>query len=204
MKLTPCPWLVETSESWWSHLSNSNLLGCRWEAPSVSAVFQRKTLVNKSQIRCSSEETNLWTSLVDGLSWWVRLSSGSLSGSNRGLSGGRNLSCGRPGLAAGSGKGGCRVRPGCSKRVMSKGLLIIQSILPSPKWTVLLSARQIGPHSFIIHLLDLWSILGRGGGYRKPRSYASPKLCPLNHWLTDLLTGVKCRATSVAKKWFFL
>ena len=30
---------------------------------------------------------------------------------------------------------------------------------------------------------------------RKPRSYASPKLCRL----TDLLTGVKCRATSVAK-----
>ena len=30
----------------------------------------------------------------------------------------------------------------------------------------------------------------------KPRSYASPKLCRL----TDLLTGVKCRATSVAKK----
>ena len=29
---------------------------------------------------------------------------------------------------------------------------------------------------------------------RKPRSYASPKLCPL----TDSLTGVKCRATSVA------
>ena len=29
---------------------------------------------------------------------------------------------------------------------------------------------------------------------RKPRSYASPKL-----WLTGLLTGVKCRATSVAK-----
>ena len=35
---------------------------------------------------------------------------------------------------------------------------------------------------------------------RKPRSYASPKLCPLTHSLTDLLTGVKCRATSVAKK----
>ena len=34
---------------------------------------------------------------------------------------------------------------------------------------------------------------------RKPRSYASPKLCPLTHSLTDLLTGVKCRATSVAK-----
>ena len=30
---------------------------------------------------------------------------------------------------------------------------------------------------------------------RKPRSYASPKL-----WPSDLLTGVKCRATSVAKK----
>ena len=29
---------------------------------------------------------------------------------------------------------------------------------------------------------------------RKPRSYASPKLRP-----TDPLTGVKCRATSVAK-----
>ena len=29
--------------------------------------------------------------------------------------------------------------------------------------------------------------------------YASPKLCPLNYWLTYLLTGVKCRATSVAK-----
>ena len=29
--------------------------------------------------------------------------------------------------------------------------------------------------------------------------YASLKLCPLNHWLTDLLTRVKCRATSVAK-----
>ena len=35
---------------------------------------------------------------------------------------------------------------------------------------------------------------------RKPRSYASPKLCPLNDLLNDLLTGVKCRATSVAKK----
>ena len=35
---------------------------------------------------------------------------------------------------------------------------------------------------------------------RKPRSYASPKLCSLNDWLTYLLTGVKCRATSVAKK----
>ena len=35
---------------------------------------------------------------------------------------------------------------------------------------------------------------------RKPRSYASPKLCPLNHLITYLLTGVKCRATSVAKK----
>ena len=34
---------------------------------------------------------------------------------------------------------------------------------------------------------------------RKPRSYASPKLCPPTHLLTDLLTGVKCRATSVAK-----
>ena len=33
---------------------------------------------------------------------------------------------------------------------------------------------------------------------RKPRSYASPKLCRL-YLLTDLLTGVKCRATSVAK-----
>ena len=31
---------------------------------------------------------------------------------------------------------------------------------------------------------------------RKPQSYASSKLCPL----TDLLTGVRCRATSVAKK----
>ena len=30
----------------------------------------------------------------------------------------------------------------------------------------------------------------------KPRSYASPKLRP-----TQRLTGVKCRATSVAKKW---
>ena len=30
---------------------------------------------------------------------------------------------------------------------------------------------------------------------RKPRSYASPKLCPAS----DSLTGVKCRATSVAK-----
>ena len=34
---------------------------------------------------------------------------------------------------------------------------------------------------------------------RKPRSYASPKLRP-THSLTHLLTGVKCRATSVAKK----
>ena len=34
---------------------------------------------------------------------------------------------------------------------------------------------------------------------RKPRSYASPKLCPPTHSLTHLLTGVKCRATSVAK-----
>ena len=34
---------------------------------------------------------------------------------------------------------------------------------------------------------------------RKPRSYASPKL-RLTDSLTDLLTGVKCRATSVAKK----
>jgi len=31
---------------------------------------------------------------------------------------------------------------------------------------------------------------------RKPQSYASPKLR-----LTDLLSGVECRATSVAKKW---
>ena len=30
--------------------------------------------------------------------------------------------------------------------------------------------------------------------------YASLKLCPLNHLITYLLTGVKCRATSVAKK----
>ena len=37
---------------------------------------------------------------------------------------------------------------------------------------------------------------------RKPRSYASPKLCPLTHSLTYLLTGVKCRATSVAKNWY--
>ena len=35
---------------------------------------------------------------------------------------------------------------------------------------------------------------------RKPRRYASPKLCPLTYPLTHLLTGVKCRATSVAKK----
>ena len=35
---------------------------------------------------------------------------------------------------------------------------------------------------------------------RKPRSYASSKLCPLNDLLNDLLTRVKCRATSVAKK----
>ena len=34
---------------------------------------------------------------------------------------------------------------------------------------------------------------------RKPRSYASPKLCPPTYLLTHLLTGVKCRATSVAK-----
>ena len=34
---------------------------------------------------------------------------------------------------------------------------------------------------------------------RKPRSYASPKLW-LTYLLTYLLTGVKCRATSVAKK----
>ena len=33
---------------------------------------------------------------------------------------------------------------------------------------------------------------------RKPRSYASPKL-RLTDSLTYLLTGVKCRATSVAK-----
>ena len=33
---------------------------------------------------------------------------------------------------------------------------------------------------------------------RKPRSYASPKLRP-THSLTHLLTGVTCRATSVAK-----
>ena len=33
---------------------------------------------------------------------------------------------------------------------------------------------------------------------RKPRSYASLKLCPL----TYSLTGVRCRATSVAKKMF--
>ena len=31
---------------------------------------------------------------------------------------------------------------------------------------------------------------------RKPRSYASSKLCPLTH----SLTGVRCRATSIAKK----
>ena len=37
----------------------------------------------------------------------------------------------------------------------------------------------------------------------KPRSYASPKLCPLTDSLTYLLTGVKCRATSVAKKRFY-
>ena len=34
----------------------------------------------------------------------------------------------------------------------------------------------------------------------KPRSYASLKL-RLTDSLTYLLTGVKCRATSVAKKW---
>ena len=34
---------------------------------------------------------------------------------------------------------------------------------------------------------------------RKPRSYASPKLRPTD-LPTYLLTGVKCRATSVAKK----
>ena len=34
---------------------------------------------------------------------------------------------------------------------------------------------------------------------RKPRSYASPKLWP-THLLTYSLTGVKCRATSVAKR----
>ena len=41
---------------------------------------------------------------------------------------------------------------------------------------------------------------GEGGEKqaRKPRSYASPKLRP-THSLTHLLTGVKCRATSVAK-----
>ena len=41
---------------------------------------------------------------------------------------------------------------------------------------------------------------------RKPRSYASPKLCPLNHLITYLLTGVKCRATSVAKNpvWYWM
>ena len=33
----------------------------------------------------------------------------------------------------------------------------------------------------------------------KPRSYASSKLCPLNHLITYLLTRVKSRATSVAK-----
>ena len=35
---------------------------------------------------------------------------------------------------------------------------------------------------------------------RKPRSYASPKSETMTHPLNHLLTGVKCRATSVAKK----
>ena len=46
-----------------------------------------------------------------------------------------------------------------------------------------------------IHSL-LKTILVRHQQARKPRSYASLKLCPL----TYSVTGVKCRATSVAKK----
>ena len=165
---------------------NQQPLGCRWEA-GLPPMYQHQCFKAKlwriSRIKCISQETNLCPSLVDGLSWWVRLSSGSLSGSNRGLSGGRNLSCGGPGFAAASGKGGCRVRPGCSKRVMRRQLLIIQSILPSPNWTVLgksgpgkLSSREIGFSGKLgpTHLsYILWTFgqsLGEGGWW-------SP-LCP--------------------------
>ena len=76
---------------------------------------------------------HLCPSLVDGLSglsWWSRLSNGGLSGSSRGLSGsncglsaGRNLSCAGSGLAAASGKGGCRVRPGCNNDNQSESTM---------------------------------------------------------------------------------
>ena len=49
-----------------------------------------------------------------------------------------------------------------------------------------------------IPFISCMTKLVAGEQARKPRSYASPKLRP-THSLTDLLTGVKCRATSVAK-----
>ena len=50
---------------------------------------------------------------------------------------------------------------------------------------------------FLLKYVQSIKKIGREGTKqaRKPRSYASSKLRP-----SDLLTGVKCRATSVAKK----
>ena len=63
--------------------------------------------------------------------------------------------------------------------------------------------KNISTSNIIIPRIDKVSTLAilwekRKQQARKPRSYASPKLRNYD-WLTDLLTGVKCRATSVAK-----
>ena len=50
-----------------------------------------------------------------------------------------------------------------------------------------------------VYIVEYWNKEVIPKQARKPRSYASPKL-RLTHSLTYSLTGVKCRATSVAKK----
>ena len=50
-------------------------------------------------------------------------------------------------------------------------------------------------HCWMVHINSKQAACFNEKQARKPRSYASPKLRP-----TQRLTGVKCRATSVAKK----
>ena len=65
------------------------------------------------------------------------------------------------------------------------------------KYTSTYKILPMLPSSSVFHLVNQNCVIGVKQA-RKPRSYTSPKL-RLTDSLTHLLTGVKCRATSVAK-----
>ena len=69
--------------------------------------------------------------------------------------------------------------------------IVVEKIFSYLCWKNQGTALQLQP---ILQIVQLVHMLSHSKQARKPRSYASPKLS-----LTDSPTGVKCRATSVAK-----